>query len=57
MDDNREYNQLKKDYQFTFDTKEGKRVFADLNEAYYHRSSYQKNESMSLFLPFCNNFM
>ena len=44
MDDNREYNQLKKDYQFTFDTKEGKRVFADLKEAYYHRSSYQKND-------------
>jgi hypothetical protein len=31
MDDNRAYNQLKQDYQFTFDTPEGKRVFADLN--------------------------
>lgn len=42
--DNKDHKQLKKDYQFIFDTEEGKRVFADLKSAYYHRSSYTKDD-------------
>ena len=43
--DNKDHKQLKTDYQNTFDTKEGKRVLADLKSAYYHRSSYTKNDA------------
>lgn len=42
--ENKDHKQLKQDYQNTFDTPEGKRVFADLNSAYYHRSSYTKDD-------------
>ena len=51
MDDeqNKDHNQLKKDYQGTFDTKEGKRVFDDLKSAYYHRGSYQKDPHETAF--------
>jgi len=43
--ENKDHKQLKTDYQTTFDTKEGKRVLADLQSAYYHRSSYTKNDA------------
>ena len=34
---------LKRDYRFTFDSKEGERVIADLKSAYYKRSSFSKD--------------
>jgi|TARA_B100000035_G_scaffold311671_1_gene321652 hypothetical protein len=51
MDDaeNKDHKQLKKDYQGTFDTKEGKRVLDDLKSAYYHRGSYQKDPYETAF--------
>jgi len=42
--DNKDHIELKKDYQHTFDTPEGKRVLADLQSAYYHRLSYTKDD-------------
>jgi len=42
--ENKDHKQLKTDYQTTFDTKEGKRVLADLQSAYYHRSSHTKGD-------------
>ena len=35
---------LKRDYGITFGSKEGERVIADLKSAYYHRSSFIKND-------------
>ena len=36
--------QLKQDYRITFSSKEGERVLADIQSAYYHRGSYSKND-------------
>ena len=36
--------QLKQDYRITFASKEGERVLADLQSAYYHRGSFIKND-------------
>ena len=42
--DEDELKQLKQDYRITFASKEGERVLADLQSAYYHRGSYSKND-------------
>ena len=36
----KQLKQLEGDYKTTFNTKEGIRVLADLESAYYHRSSF-----------------
>ena len=42
--ENKDHKQLKQDYENTFDTPQGTRVFGDLDSAYYHRSSYTKDD-------------
>jgi uncharacterized UBP type Zn finger protein len=39
-----ELKQLKQDYGITFASKEGERVLADLQSAYYHRGSFVKGD-------------
>ena len=62
MDDNREYNQLKKDYQFTFDTKEEALSRSEslmhnkrqqMQEAYYEKIGAEilKYKNVLLFGP------
>ena len=42
---NKELKQLKRDYGITFGSKEGERVMADLQSAYYKRSSFSKDSN------------
>ena len=42
--DEAELKQLKQDYRITFASKEGERVLADLQSAYYHRGSFIKGD-------------
>jgi hypothetical protein len=49
MDADKQLKQLEGDYQTTFSTKEGERVLADLESAYYHRSSFTKDPYETAF--------
>ena len=49
MDADKQLKQLEGDYQTTFNTKEGERVLADLESAYYHRSSFSKDPYETAF--------
>ena len=49
MDADKQLKQLEGDYQTTFNTKEGERVLADLESAYYHRSSFTKDPYETAF--------
>ena len=49
MDADKQHKQLEGDYQTTFNTKEGERVLADLESAYYHRSSFTKDPYETAF--------
>ena len=44
-----ELKQQKIDYLVTFSSKEGERVLADLESAYYHRSSFTKDPYETAF--------
>ena len=44
-----ELKQQKIDYLVTFSSKEGERVLADLESAYYHRSSFSKDPYETAF--------
>jgi len=43
-DQDNDLKQLKQQYKITFSSKEGEKVLADLTSAYYHRSSFIKND-------------
>jgi len=45
----KELKNLQKDYYATFKSKEGERVLADLESAYYHRSSFSKDPYETAF--------
>jgi hypothetical protein len=45
----KQLKQLEGDYKTTFNTKEGIRVLADLESAYYHRSSFSKDPYETAF--------
>tara|TARA_R100001463_G_scaffold8821_1_gene26828 strand:- start:360 stop:569 length:210 start_codon:yes stop_codon:yes gene_type:complete len=49
MDADKQLKQLEGDYKTTFSTKEGERVLADLESAYYHRSSFTKDPYETAF--------
>jgi len=49
MDVDKQLKQLEGDYKTTFSTKEGERVLADLESAYYHRSSFTKDPYETAF--------
>ena len=49
MDVDKQLKQLEGDYKTTFSTKEGERVLADLESAYYHRSSFSKDPYETAF--------
>ena len=49
MDADKQLKQLEGDYQTTFSTKEGEKVLADLESAYYHRSSFTKDPYETAF--------
>ncbi len=49
IDADKQLKQLEGDYQTTFSTKEGERVLADLESAYYHRSSFTKDPYETAF--------
>ena len=49
MDADKQLKQLKGDYKTTFSTKEGEKVLADLESAYYHRSSFTKDPYETAF--------
>lgn len=49
MDADKQLKQLEGDYETTFSTKEGERVLADLESAYYHRSSFTKDPYETAF--------
>jgi hypothetical protein len=44
-----ELKQQKTDYLITFSTQEGERVLADLQSAYYHRSSFSRDPYETAF--------
>ena len=48
-DIDKQLKQLQGDYETTFNTKEGERVLADLESAYYHRSSFTKDPYETAF--------
>ena len=48
-DVDKQLKQLQGDYETTFSTKEGERVLADLESAYYHRSSFTKDPYETAF--------
>ena len=48
-DADKQLKQLEGDYKTTFSTKEGERVLADLESAYYHRSSFSKDPYETAF--------
>jgi hypothetical protein len=48
-DADKQLKQLEGDYITTFSTKEGERVLADLESAYYHRSSFSKDPYETAF--------
>jgi hypothetical protein len=45
----RQLKQLQGDYETTFSTKEGERVLADLESAYYNRISFSKDPYETAF--------
>ena len=45
----KQLKQLQSDYETAFNTKEGERVLADLESAYYHRSSFSKDPYETAF--------
>jgi len=45
----KELKQLKGNYQTTFNTKEGEQTLADLESAYYRRSSFSKDPYETAF--------
>ena len=49
MDADKQLKQLEGDYQTTFNTKEGERVLADLESAYYNRISFSKDPYETAF--------
>jgi hypothetical protein len=49
MDVDKQLKQLEGDYKTTFSTKEGEKVLADLESAYYHRSSFSKDPYETAF--------
>ena len=49
IDADKQLKQLEGDYETTFSTKEGERVLADLESAYYHRSSFTKDPYETAF--------
>jgi|TARA_R100000742_G_C4176762_1_gene13224 hypothetical protein len=49
IDADKQLKQLEGDYKTTFSTKEGERVLADLESAYYHRSSFTKDPYETAF--------
>ena len=49
MDVDKQLKQLEGDYKTTFNTKEGEKVLADLESAYYHRSSFSKDPYETAF--------
>ena len=49
MDADKQLKQLEGDYQTTFSTKEGERVLADLESAYYNRISFSKDPYETAF--------
>jgi len=48
-DADKQLKQLEGDYRTTFSTKDGERVLADLESAYYHRSSFSKDPYETAF--------
>ena len=48
-DADKQLKQLEGDYRTAFSTKEGERVLADLESAYYHRSSFSKDPYETAF--------
>ena len=49
MDADKQLKELEGNYKTNFSTKEGERVLADLESAYYHRSSFAKDPYETAF--------